>query len=294
MNKSLVVTGCDVAHFDLAADLISSFRTNYGDRFTFAFIKFGPDDVPDKIARQVDKIVEVNDGYAGFRKEFGYYAAYALVKPSLPDLIPGFDNYCWMDSDTWFANGQSLNRIFGGAQHSDICIHPEYDIHYFRFPTPHPRCVMIYQRNEAANLDSMPLTRPMFNTGVFAARASSKVWRVWRSELESLKRRYHSGENVYFSDQIPLHKLIHTTDINVIPLRAVDNWLINITSPIFDQNTKRLRLPTPPFEEIGVVHFAGPKESLVRTDASGRCFSITYSGMMEYFGLAEGDGATSR
>ncbi len=285
MEKTLIVTGCDEAHFGLVEDLLNSFRLNYKDRYTIGFICFGPKRATDHILATADLYVQHDEGYANFDRQVGYYSAFAAIKPRIPDIFPGYEKYCWVDSDCWFSSPESLQKIFFGADQSEISIHPEYDIHYIHFPTPHPRCIHIYRKNEARHFDKMPLNRPMLNAGVFAMRANSRVWKDWKSELKSLADRYKAGEDVFFSDQIPLHKLVHTKQVNVFPLRATENWLANICPPLVDRETKSIRVPTPPHEPIGIVHFAGPKQDLLASGNSGHAVSLKYSNIRKHFDL---------
>eukprot|EP01037_Dinobryon_pediforme_P020253 gene20253-20825_t len=283
MKNTLIVTGCDEAHFDLADDMLTSFRINYKDMYKIAFVCFGPKRAPDGIVAKADLYLQHDEGYAAFDRRIGYYAAFAAIKPRIQDLFPGYAAYCWIDADCWFASADSVQRIFFGAAQSDISIHPECDIHYMHFPTPHARCAQIYRKNEARHFDKMPLNLPMLNAGVFAMRASSPLWKAWKNELKSLADRHRAGEDVYFSDQIPLHKLIHTTQVEVFHLRATENWLANICPPIIHRATKSIRAPTPPYEPVGLVHFAGPKQNILGNDGTGSTISLRYGDVQKYF-----------
>ncbi len=279
--RTLIVTGSDKAHYALAADLAATFRANYGSNYQFAFLNFSPTELPGDLAGQFDAIVDVSADYHLFDKAMGYYTAFSAAKARLPELVPGFDCYCWIDADCWFQGSESLPRILQCVEDFDICIHPEYDPHYFKFPTPNPRTIAIYARNEP-ELDVELLHRPMFNAGVFAMMKSSKIWALWQAALADLRRRHQAGEDVYFSDQIPLHRILHTSEISIFPLRAIDNWQTYACTPRIDPDAKLLCVPTPPHEVIGLLHLAGQTKDLILSGEAGQRFTLRYRDVRNY------------
>ena len=129
IDEIIVVTGCDSGHFDLAEDFIVSFRKAYGDRYKTGFVKFDTQPLTNVLSSLFDIKVDCSSGFASFDPSSGYYAAFQRLKVRLPDLFPGFQTYCWIDSDCWFQDSQSIPRITKGANNCDICIHPEFDTH---------------------------------------------------------------------------------------------------------------------------------------------------------------------
>ena len=256
-QNTIIVTGADSFHFYLVEDFIKSFRAEYQDKFKVAFVMFGPDKIPASISERFDIIVRQDRDYANFDSKPGYYMAYAAIKANLRELVPGFDTYCWVDSDCWFQTPHSIPRIIENASSFDICVHPEFDVHYKGYETPTSRTLKIYEINERDNLDKMPLRLPMINAGVFAMSSSSKIWGLWRSEMKALRKRHKWGENIYFSDQIPLHKILYTNAVNFQPIRAIDNWQTYACPPRIDFANGTLTAPTNPFESIGIIHLAG-------------------------------------
>jgi hypothetical protein len=282
-KRLLVVTGADSKHIDLLKDFITSFRLMYDNRFDVGLIKF--DNHADflDVENRFDVVVSQSNDYEAFRGQYGYYCAFVGAKPRLPELFPGYDFYCWVDADCWFCTSGSLMRIFAGAASSDIAIHPEYDGHYWRNPTPVLRTRQIYSVNENILNDEIYLNISMFNSGVFSCRNTSPVWGLWSNSLAKLRLKGETSE-VYFSDQIPLHKLIIENNISVAPLRAIDNWQLYACTPLIDldcnQKRFKLRAPSPPFEEIGILHLAGNTKSQIFkiNDYEGH---LTFSAIMK-------------
>jgi hypothetical protein len=205
----------------------------------------------------VDLVVSCSDGYSQFNCVNGYYAAFRSIKPKIPELFPGFDVYTWLDADCWVQNVSALKKMERFSEDFDVCIHPEHDIHYFKIPTPSRRTITIYERAMPKDIDADIIRMPMFNAGVVSARRDSKIWKMWEAALLELRIRFNRGEASFFSDQIPLHYLIHTEDISVFPLRATDNWQTYASAPGFDIHKKKLCSPTFPNEEISIIHLAG-------------------------------------
>ena len=257
-RKHLIATACDFAHFDLAEDLLESIRAVAGNDYAVGFVRCCKTDLPEKITSLADIVVDASADYANFDSKSGYYVAFASIKPRIPELFPGFDLYTWIDADCWLQNDGALKRIEIASPHFDVCIHPEYDVHYAGFPTPNLRTLDIYERSMPKDVAPRILRLPMVNTGVVGARRDSRIWSMWHAELAALRTRFERGEAEFFSDQIPLHHLIHTSpELKVYPLRATDNWQTYASLPKISPSY-RLREPTFPFEEISILHMAGP------------------------------------
>ena len=279
----LVVTAFDGRYLDLAEDMAASFRRAYQDRYRLAAVVFGGCEPPAALASQFDVLVRVPP-VAALDSAHGYDLAYLGIKPRLRELFPGYASYCWVDADCWFQGAESLPRILAGVPGFAIAIHPEFDVHYLNYPTPSDRTLRIYETNEGDSLDGMPLRMPMLNAGVFAMKADSPVWSLWEAELRSLRQRYDAGEKVYFSDQIPLHKVVYQHKLSVYPLRAVDNWQTCASLPFVHRPSKLLRLPTPPYEPLGIVHLAGATIKTRSFAVDGGTTTLRYRDLLRFFG----------
>lgn len=282
-ERVVVVTGFNHRHFDLAEDMANSFRASYGDRYTLAAAVYGEVEIPPPLRSKFDLVANVSELGPAFDDALGYFFAYTGLKARLPEIFPGFSCYAWVDADCWFQGSESLPRVLAGASRAEISIHPEYDIHFTHMPTPSDRTLKIYQQNEGKNLDAMPLRMPMLNAGVFAMRPNSRVWQMWHAELNQLRARHDSGESVYFSDQIPLHKVIYMQGIQFYPLRIVDNWLAVLCMPMLHKPTRCLRAPTPPHEMIGVLHLGGKNIKSQVFQINGESTTLRYRDLMRLF-----------
>jgi hypothetical protein len=263
--------------------MASSYRRAYQDRYPLAAIVFGDKPAPPELVALFDYAIHVASDDAPDDSATGYFLAYSGLKAQLRNLFPGYQTYCWIDADCWFQGNESMHRILAGVASYDICIHPEFDIHYANYPTPSQRTLQIYRTNYGEQLDAMPLNMPMVNSGVFAMRANARTWDLWASELQHLRDRHKQGHSVFFSDQIALHKLIHAHQLRIHPLRAIDNWQTYACLPLVHRATRSLRVPTPPHEHIGLMHLAGATKDMV-VIIDGQQTTLRYRDLMRLFG----------
>ncbi len=286
--RTLVVTGCDANHYDLAADLVESLRNACGARVEIGFINVGEGPAPETIRGGVDLVAEAPDPafQAGALK--GFRLAYLGVKARLPDLFPGYDVYVWLDADTWVQNPVGLEQIVQSAALADVCMHPEQDPNYYAAMYPHGYIHEVYRRLYGAGEADRYATRVMLNSGVLGARSSSPIWALWRAELEEIVARSRDDPEVYYSDQIPLHRLVMSGRLSVTPLRAVNNWLAGLCRPSINFSRRRLHAPTPPFEEINIIHLIGPsKDDRYGLGATGRKTTLRYRDIKALFAEAD-------
>ena len=284
MPRTIVVTGCDSAHYDLVADLLISLTDVGRDGLAVGFVHIGDDAVPAEIEAAVDCIVHVADNGFHANGLRGFRLAYLAIKPRLPDFFPGYDTYVWLDGDTWVQNRAGLDQIVQSAPFAALCAHPELDPNYFRTTMPSQRLLSLYGAlyGEADAASHVPL--PMFNTGVFAATAGSPLWSLWREALAEVHDRTIASPWLYFSDQVPMHRLIASGRLSVQPLRAVNNWLVHAAAPGLNTRSKRVVAPTYPYEEINILHLTGQtKDTKFPLDDKGRETSFRYRSLKALF-----------
>jgi hypothetical protein len=260
-SDSIIVTGCDENHFALAEDLALSIHERKSRPYALGFVnmsstgqKFAAADVFDFCvdapgARSAD-LVDIK----------GFKIAYLNVKALLPDMFPGYRRYMWVDADCWIQNEIGLMQVLDACRGKDLAIHPESDIHYTSHKTPANRNMMVYRQifGGADDQDKRDLMRfPMVNAGVFGATAQSPLWKRWTGLMDEIRERPDPERNKFYCDQVPLHYLIFSKQLSFFPLRSINNWQTWACNPDFDIRRKRLVLPTPPCEEINIMHLAG-------------------------------------
>jgi hypothetical protein len=276
-HPTLVVTGCDAAHYGLASELLESLNDLPERAFDIGFLQVGVTPLPDDIRDRADHIVWVDDAVFRHVPRSGYAVAYLGVKAALPEYFPGYETYVWLDGDTWVQDSAGIDDLVEASGAADVALHPECDINYLSEIRPSERTMSIYRRlfPELAGTDLPKFA--MINSGVFAAKAGSPLWARWRASLDSIRERSATEPNLYFSDQIPLHSLIFTRQLSVSAMPAETNWQVYTMPPQLDLARRRLVSPLPPYADIAILHLSGAtKGPIYKMAGLDRAISFRY------------------
>ncbi len=276
-RKVLVATGCDANHYELAEGLIASLDAVADRKFDIGFIQLDKHPAPASILAAIDHHRTLIPHHPGDWGGKGFLLAAMGLKARLPDLFPGYDTYVWMDGDTWLQEADAIDEIVAQAALADVCINPQLDRAYFSCRYPDSYTIKVYNSIFGRDVADKMSHRPMFNAGVFAARGSSEIWNKWRNILDDIKKNMSNREDRFFSDQIPLHFLIHTGKIRPYPMRSVNNWLALHAPPRIHAKTGRLMTPFWPHERIRILHLVGSSKTMT-LDVQGTAYPITYAG----------------
>jgi len=280
MTRAIVVTGCDANHFELATDLLTSLRDQCGRDLTIGFIHVGDDPLPAEIADMADHVVNVPDSTFPADQMRGFRLAYLMVKPRIPKFFPGYDMYVWLDGDTWVQNAVGLEQVVRAAGYADISMHPERDPSYDSEDRPRGYLYQVYESLYGTEQAQYYSNHASFNAGVFGARSDSPVWALWEQALAEIRDRTAGQPGTLFSDQIPIHRLVVSGRVSVMPLRAVNNWLTTLRIPAISRERRRLLVPTYPFEEINIVHLIGAtKDATYHLGEGGESVTLRYRDM---------------
>lgn len=278
--KVIVVTGCDANHYGLAQGLIASLSEIADRTFDIGFVQVDSTPAPAEITDSVQRLhVLVPDNLEIWGGK-GFLLAALAVKARLPEFFPGYDVYVWLDGDTWIQQAAGLDEIISQAAMADVCINPQIDRAYFKCNYPDDYTAKVYVALFGRATAERMVRRVMFNSGVFAAQASSPLWEAWRDLLYDVRDRIAADDDRFFSDQIPLHYLIHMGRLRAHPMRAVNNWLVLHGPPIVEPRTGRLLTPYAPHEVINIVHLIGSSKRLT-CRVGGRTFPLTYAGFRD-------------
>ena len=259
-KKKAVITGCDGNFAEFAEDLLRSIRRFDDLDFDLCFICMGKDPtIRELAAKYCDDLVAFEEPR---RPDNGNVISANGLKPLLPEIFPGYESYLWIDADVWVQNAVGFRQIFHAAEERDLAIHPELDPHYYMQTSPSDRTRLVYRRLFANALADKTIRYPMINTGVIAARAKSPLWDKWGKALKKAFAGEYGGEGKFSSDQIPLHHIVFMGELKMQPLRAVNNWQCHCALPAFVVSSRRLAVPSPPHEEINLLHLTGELKTL--------------------------------
>ncbi|BBK32460.1 hypothetical protein EDC65_4970 [Stella humosa] len=182
----------------------------------------------------------------------------------LPQTVPGFDRYIWLDSATWVQTADALPVLAEAAPGDALSACYEIDRgyrpffadagmwHRYRAATD-----AVFGR-EAANLGWLCA---FANGGVMALDAAAPHWAAWASTIRAgWERRSAAAPSLPFAD-LALNVALLRHKLPVAPLPATWNWLCHLAAPTWDG--ARLVEPGYPGQPIRIVHLSGQARSAV-------------------------------
>lgn len=188
------------------------------------------------------------------------YALAFAVRPYVPQLLPGYDLYLWVDSDAWVQDDRFFDRYVGAADAGGFAIAREDDPSY-----RHDwRSARWHYGNMVAGFGLEAtfhmLRHPPINEGVWAARADHPIWRLWQLHYEHVLHRTGKAN----LDQHIVHLLAARREARVSLVPCEFNWICTRSTPVLDTERDLLLSPRT-LEPLSVLHLAGPdKERLYR------------------------------
>jgi hypothetical protein len=191
-----------------------------------------------------------------------------LVRPFLPQLLPGCSPIMWLDSDAWIQRKWAIDAYMDAAMEADVVAteerHSQYEVR--------PRLLLWEWRHlvKAYGLlkGSALSVKPHVNAGVFAARADSPLWPIWQRTLLEIYNRLGTAAPY---DQMALNYCVYGAGLSSTVLNARFNWICKRRVPSWDAATPALSVPgaVKP-QAIGIIHLAGVgKEDQMRLPRIG-------------------------
>ena len=272
MNIDQVVffTGCDARYFSLCIDLINSIKAINGALPRMRVLDLGLE------TQQISKLKDYVEGVIEPTWELGQQPNYPswfrgmTSRPFLPKYASDAEIVVWIDADTWVQRWQPLENLINAARDGALAIVEEQFGQGFTVRSQSPNGINVHQYSTAslkANLrrcyeqcfgDLIASTYgdlPAFNSGVFALRANSPTWIIWRDMLASgLRGGYHM-----LVEQQALSIAIRQRRVPVAlqPLEA--NFVCVHGLPWFDPVQRKFTLPRNKDVTLGIVHLTDAK-----------------------------------
>lgn len=187
------------------------------------------------------------------------YADAQLCRPFLPDLIPGFDAYHWMDCDIWLQDRDALSIPAGtlSAFPEAMLICPE--LHYGYMNHRNQRNAVAAHRHWYAALYGPEAAeelafKPILNTGFFAMRAGHPLWKAWGEEIARAYAAGHAHDPavLHYAEQLCLNKLLHENRA-FLPLDPLFNYACGGSAVMLNPRDQAV-VGYPPFQPLKTVH----------------------------------------
>jgi hypothetical protein len=186
------------------------------------------------------------------------------VRPWLPELLPQFQHFVWLDSDTWVQNNEFMGQMIAGANAAPdaVTLAPAHSHYHARVYlelheilatqlTWYTTCYEPYLANKAASSLS-------YSSAVFGMRRTSPIWALWRQEVEFLYPAM-AGRNealMHLVDQIALNIVIVRNPLMIVRLDPLYNFRCDVAGALRVASGRVVTNLMLPPREIGVVHLA--------------------------------------
>ncbi len=264
-HETLVVTAADPSFMDVTRGLLSSLKDHNPD-VPIALLDLGLNS--DHLAElKTSGVHTVIPNWHASKEFLAHYAPAPwyramTARPYIPEYFPGYDNYLWLDGDTWVTSSSGLSTLVQTAQTRSIAIASTADRSYQRF---HGQDVV---RGRSAMISILAHTVPEktaqmmsfgaeYCSGVFAMCHSSPIWRLWAEALHECMEHMLAEKKplTHIFEQIALNLVLYKQpmdQLGLLPARY--DWIVGEALPLLDLEHGLLREPQPPYDPIEIVH----------------------------------------
>jgi hypothetical protein len=189
-----------------------------------------------------------------------------VVRPWLPDLLPQYEHFVWLDCDLWVQNDEFMIMMRAGAKMAPdaVVLAPGLSSHNQRFYVGIDR-LLAMQRLWFESCYPSELVDKISNTlhyssGVFGMRRTSPVWALWREEIKFIypamaTRTAKNKSLMHLAEQIALNVVVFRSGL----FRRLDplyNFHCNAGGAARAPNGRVVTMMMLPSREIGVIHLA--------------------------------------
>lgn len=205
----------------------------------------------------IDRAIDLKPAY-----ETASYMRAQLVRPFLPELLPGYDALIWLDADLWVQDPAVIDMLVGlTANHPDmIAIAPLIDTCYWTFYKPAEEMrvpVELWYRGLFGAAEAAAHAgKCIFSSGVFAASPKAPVWLRWRDALARAVANPLSQPVLrHLAEQTALNLVLHEHG-GYLPLGSWFNYNLHLGAAAVRPGDNRVVRGLPPFEAVGVIHLS--------------------------------------
>lgn len=219
-----------------------------------------------------------------FDKIYPEFYKAIVARPHLPAYADEGRIIVWLDADVWVQDWAAIELLLQGAEEEGFAITPEVDRSYSPIYNGQP--YITHQHYWYSKCFDDDLARelcvyPLFNCGVFAAKADAPHWKAWADRLgDSLTRAV-----LFVSEQTALNVTLRRDGLPLSVMPASCNWICFRSPPMCSADGRALLDPNVPHAPLGIVHLAGydhtekHKPFVLRTPEGGTVErSLSYRG----------------
>lgn len=252
--NAVIVTSANEKYAALLRDLLDSLEPHRGAlRFAIACLDLGLTEATrNEISRRVEHLVAPQwpfRPHAQFDQERHYLSR--AVRPFLPDIVPGYAIYIWLDADVWVQQPLGLRWLMDAALTADIAAVPTVHRSYAFSARDTDWLTERYRMALGDGLARELSALPYINSGVMALKAGSPLWRNFAERFQTALDRWQGS---FLSDQAIVNATIHLDGLKLQRLPAKANWLCHLALPGLNEQSRCLVEPAMPFDPLLIVH----------------------------------------
>ena len=276
MKKNAIISLADANYFELLNELIDSIkRFKESENSAICILDAGLTSEQKQIlSSKVDEIksaewdIEVPD----FKVKGKEWLKSQVSRAFLPKYFPNYEKYLWIDADAWVNSWEAIELYYKGCEKNKLSIATSADRAYgrvLRAEWVFGSFARIKSQNYkhakssgfSENIARQVALKPHLNIGVFALESNAPHWKIWQKNLKIAL----SAGKIWGSEQIAMNITIYCDLQEVEILPAYCNWTL-IEALKFDKKQNTLVEPYLPNHKIGIVHFAGKNNNLIRNN----------------------------
>lgn len=207
------------------------------------------------------------------------YKKVFLAKPFLPELLPGYQRYLWVDADICFLDDSAIEDYIRASESNGAAIgyedHPSYRqqskltlLQKLGLKKKHYKARKLekYFGGEVARRWSSTDT---LNSGIFCMHRDSTIWSEWQRALKEANLEGQQRKRL-ICDQTCLDLAISRQQLPVQRMPATHNWCLGLAQPLALSTASFLVDPVPPHAPVKVLHGTG-------SEAETRAFMSRFS-----------------
>jgi len=271
-NDVVLFTACDQRFFPSCIDLIESIRAARGSLPRMRVLDVGM--LPaqaSELAGMVEAVIAPGWDVGGGRGLPEWYRA-MTARPYLPNYAPGAAMIAWIDCDAWVQRWEPLKSLVAAARDGRLAIVEEKLGRGFVADLPSDpgtvnkfvvtpdsiranvrSCYRLCFGNEIAAAYG---NLPPYNVGVFALRADSPTWTIWRDLYGSaLNRAFHR-----MAEQQALTVAIRQGRVPIASQPQEVNFICGADLPWFSAEQGVFTMPKDAARLLAVVHLTDTKD----------------------------------
>ena len=274
MNKNVIVSLADANYFELLNELVDSIkRFDESKAFDICILDAGLEaNQIEILEKKVNKIKKAkwDIEVPSFKIKGREWLKSQVSRAFLPDYFPNYKKYLWIDADAWVNSWETIDLYIKGCENKKLAISTSADRSYGRVLRAEwifgsfARIKSQNYKHAKSSGFSEKISRevalkPHLNIGVFSLQVDAPHWEVWK---KNLKKALSSGK-IWGSEQIAMNITIYSDKLDVEILPAYCNWTL-IEAIRFDKKQNTFVEPYLPNHKIGIIHFAGKDNDMIR------------------------------